>query len=552
MIAGAAHPEALAERNIRGGAVMVDWDGKSVDIPENLNVLLKEAVQKYGSKRFLIFEDGTEMTFEVFKSKVDRCANVLLDHGVRKGSIVGTMLPNLPLYPIVWYACMVLGAVVVPVNTSYRTEDSKYIINHSETSILVTTVELYEETIRLIRNDCPTLRDVLVVDGAAEGCSPLHKLMLAAGGEITYQEVSLNDTASIMFTSGTTGYPKGCMLDHAYWIYLSLKVIHFSRVTEEDRLLTAQPFYYMNPFWHVVVGLMTGAQAVIMNRFSPTRYWDALIKHQITVTVAIMIEVLHKTMPPGIRDKLNLRVVTFGYISPTLHREMEELTGAAWRSNYGLTETGVDLIVPLSAGEMSGSGTMGKPVWGREVRIVDDSGNDLEPGKVGEIILRGKGIFKGYYKSDEATAIAIRDGWFYSGDYGYQDDDGWFYFVGRKKDIIRRSSENISPMEVEDVLKGHPQIFDAAVIPVPDTTRGEEVKAYLILRDGETETTLTPQDVVAYCSEKLAKFKVPRYIEYRTGFPRTGVTGKVKKRELINEKSDLRQDSYDMVDGIFR
>lgn len=531
---------------------MVDWGGEKVDIPKSLNILLGEAVQKYSSKKFLTFEDDTTLTFEDFKKKVDRCANVLLDHGVHKGSIVGIMLPNQPLYPIAWYACMTIGAVVVPVNIGYRTEDSKYIINHSEMSVLVTTVELYQETIELIRNDCQMLQDVLLVDGKAEGCSSLNELMIYADSEIHYCEASLGDTASILFTSGTTGYPKGCVLDHAYWIYLSLKVIHFAGVNGDDRLLTAQPFFYMNPFWHVVVGLITGAQVVIMNRFSPTRYWDALIKHQITVTVAIMIEVLHKTMPPDIKDKLNLRAVTFGYISPTLHREMEELTGAAWRSNYGLTETGVDLIVPLSAGEMSGSGTMGKPVWGREVRIVDDSGNDLEPGKVGEIILRGKGIFKGYYKSDEATAIAIRDGWFYSGDYGYQDDDGWFYFVGRKKDIIRRSSENISPMEVEDVLKGHPQIFDAAVIPVPDTTRGEEVKAYLILRDGETETTLTPQDVVAYCSEKLAKFKVPRYIEYRTGFPRTGVTGKVKKRELINEKSDLRQDSYDMVDGIFR
>jgi crotonobetaine/carnitine-CoA ligase len=527
-----------------------DWT-----IEPNLRTLLKKAVALHGEKTMLIIEDGETVTYHEFKREVDRMAAVLKNEGVAKGDLVGVMLPNILLFPVTLFACYTLGAVMIPINATYRQEDARYVLNYSELGLLITTGELYRDTISGIRKDCPCLTKVIVEGGPVAGepgvllLADLLRQNLPQPEEV---EIKPTDLATILFTSGTTGYPKGCMHDQTYWLYLAKKVVNYAQLTGEDCLLTAQPFYYMDPQWNVVATLMAGACLVLMKRFSPTRFWEHILRYKVTWCNAIMANLLYKTLPENFKEQHSMRLVACTVIPPALHAVLEEKTGVPWRANFGMTETGCDLLVPVEATHLVSSGCIGKPTWERQVRVVDEQDRDLPPGEVGEMLFRGKGIMRGYYKNPEATREAFRGGWFHTGDLVYMDEEGWLFFKGRKKDMVRRGGENISSMEVENVLISHPKVKDAAVLPVPDEVRGEEVKVYLLLREGETPETLTPRELAAYCSSRLAAFKVPRYYEYVKEFPYTPASGKVEKYKLKEAKGDLRLGSYDRVDDIWR
>ncbi len=524
-------------------------------IDQSLRELLDKAVELYKDKELLTIENEGTLTFSEFKLEVNRIADVLKTQGVEKGDFVGVMLPNTFLFPVTVFACYSIGAVMVPINITYRSEDARYALNYSELKILITTDELYTTTIADIRDSCPYLKKVLI-QGATEyddsSVLNLKELVQADPPEPKHLDIYPDDLATILFTSGTTGYPKGCMQDQTYWLYLARKVVNYAELTDEDCLLTAQPFYYMDPQWNLVACLMSGARLILMKKFSPTRFWENLIKYKVTWCNAIMANLLHKTMPEDIKSKHNLRLMACTVIPTTLHQELEEMTGVPWRANFGMTETGCDLLVPLEAEHMVGTGCIGRAVWGREVRVVDDQDQDVEPGEIGEMLLRGKGIMQGYYKNPEATEEAFRGGWFHTGDLVTMDQDGWVFYKGRKKDMVRRGGENISTLEVENVLISHPKIKDAAILAVPDEVRGEEVKAYLIPVEGESSQTVPPEELAQFCSERLAPFKVPRYYEYVDDMPRTPASEKVEKYKLKEAKEDLRLDSYDRIDDIWR
>lgn len=527
-----------------------DWT-----IAESLKLLFETAVAKYQDKELLTIEDEGTYSFAEFKKEVDRVADVLTGLGVNKGDLVGVMLPNTLLFPVTTYACFSIGAVMIPVNITYRSEDARYVLNYSELGTLVTTTELYNSTIAPIRESCPHLKQVLV-DGDTglddPNVFPLKKLVKTDPAAPPAFEIKATDLATILFTSGTTGYPKGCMHDQTYWLYLAKKVVNYAGLTADDVLLTAQPFYYMDPQWNLVACFMSGAKLILMKRFSPTRFWEHLVNYKVTWCNAIMANLLHQTMPPDIKEKHSLRLMACTIIPTALHQDLEDKTGVVWRANFGMTETGCDLLVPIEAEHLVGSGCIGRAVWGREVRVVDENDQDVEPGQPGEMLLRGKGIMQGYYKNREATDEAFRGGWFHTGDLVTMDQDGWVYFKGRKKDMVRRSGENISTLEVENILVSHPKVKDAAVLAVPDDVRGEEVKAYIIPADGESAETIPPQELTNYCSERLAPFKVPRYFEYVDDMPRTSASEKVEKYKLKEQKEDLRLGSYDRVDKIWR
>ena len=533
---------------------MLDHSCYNWEIPPSLRALLEESAGKHASRTLFIFEEGPELTFGQFKAEVDRIASALAHLGVGKGDLVGIMLPNIPLFTTVWFACLTLGAVIIPVNITYRAEDASYVFNHAAVPLLVTTAELYAASVKGVLPGCPHLTRVILGDGPGDAgpVLGLDDLLREVSEPPPVAEIGPQDLASILFTSGTTGYPKGCMHDQSYWLYLAKKVVNFAGLTAEDRLLTAQPFYYMDPQWNVVACLMSGASLVVMKRFSPTRFWDHVLRYGVTWCNAILANLLHKSMPEGLRERHRLRLVSCTVIPTELHRGLEEKTGVPWRANFGMTETGCDLLVPVEAGHLVGSGCVGRPVWGREVRVVDDEDRDLPPGEVGEMLFRGVGLMQGYYKNSEATAGAFRGGWFHTGDLVWRDEEGYVYFKGRKKDMVRRSGENISTLEVENVLTSHPGIREAAVLPAPDPVRGEEVKVYLVLVEGETPETVPPAEVAEFCAARLAPFKVPRYYEYRDDLPRTAASGKVEKYKLKEEKEDLRSGSYDRVDGLWR
>lgn len=534
---------------------MPQLDHSDWSIEPSLSALLEESVRRNGDRPLLTIEDDQSVSYNEFNRKVNRMAAVLKNLNVAKGDLVGVMLPNIMLFPVTLYACLKLGAVMVPINATYRLEDARYVLNFTEIETLVTTADIYGQTIANIRKECPHLRHIILRDDLAvedERVLFLSALLQEDLPEPERVEIKPTDLATILFTSGTTGYPKGCMHDQTYWLYLARKVVNYATLTEKDCLLNAQPFYYMDPQWNLVATLMSGAHFVLLKRFSPTRFWEHCIKHGVTWCNAILANLLYKTIPADIKERHSFRVVSCTILPPDLQKPLEEKTGVPWRPNFGMTETGCDLMVPIEAVELTGTGCIGKPVWGREARVVDADDVDVPPGEVGEMIFRGKGIMQGYFKNPVATEEAFRGGWFHTGDLVTMDADGWLYFKGRKKDMVRRSGENIASLEIEDTVVSHPKVKEAAVIPVKDEIRGEEVKVYLLLQEGETAATVPPQEIIEFCTSRLAPFKIPRYYEYVEDFPRSPASLKVEKYKLKEAKADLRQDSYDSVDQLWR
>jgi crotonobetaine/carnitine-CoA ligase len=292
--------------------------------------------------------------------------------------------------------------------------------------------------------------------------------------------------------------------------------------------------------------MLYNATLVVAERFSTSHFWDQVRDNKITCFYCIgsMTSFLYNMPPSELDRQHNLKMVQTSGIPPRIHRAWEERFGVPVHEIYASTETTADIAVMHDMERKAGTGCIGRPVPYREVRIVDDDDVDVPPGEVGEIILkRSRGMMKEYYKDPEATERAFRCGWFHSGDLGYQDEDGDYHFVGRKKDIIRRGGENISAASVEQVLIDHPKILEAGVIPVPDPIRGEEVKAYVVLNPGEE---LTAQEIFGYCEQNMAAFKVPRYLEFRDSLPKTP-SERVQKRKLREEKDDLTEGCYDRL-----
>jgi crotonobetaine/carnitine-CoA ligase len=284
---------------------------------------------------------------------------------------------------------------------------------------------------------------------------------------------------------------------------------------------------------------------VLTRKYSPSSYMKQIHRYQATVSWAIIPTWIFK-QPESPYDKNHrLRFLLVGGGFPAdIHKDFERRFNVRTREAFGMTEIGSCLMVGLEDDHMSGSGTVGKPAPFREVKIVDDEGREVAPGQIGELWVRGPGMFKGYYKKSAETAEAFSGQWFRTGDLFRVDENGYYYIVGRKKDMIRRTSDNISASEVESVLTSHPKILSAAVVPVPDAERGEEVKAYIVPAEDQTPQSIPPGEIIAYCRQRIAEFKIPRYIEYRKSFPATP-TGKIEKHALAADGTHSGANCYD-------
>ena len=505
---------------------------------------LQDAASGTPEKAFLVF-NKQQVTYADVLDTVHRVASGLLSLGVKKGDKVAMLLPNRVEFPCAWLAANTIGAVMVPVNARFVDEEIRYVLNHSEASVLVTS-DNHLETVQRLKADLPRLHTLINVDDHRVSGDVAFSALLASPAELPTVDIAPNDDAVILYTSGTTGTPKGCLATQEYFLNLGDIQGQLFQLTSQDRVFTAQPFYYMDPQWNTIMVILYNATLVVAERFSTSQFWDQVRDNKITCFYCIgsMTSFLYNTPPSKLDRQHNLRMVQTSGIPPSIHRAWEERFGVPVHEIYASTETTADIAVTSDMDRKVGTACIGRPVPYREVRIVDDDDIDVTRGEVGEIILkRGRGMMKGYYKDPESTERAFRGGWFHSGDLGYQDEDGDYHFVGRKKDIIRRGGENISAASVEQVLLGHSQILDAAVIPVPDPIRGEEVKAYVVLKPGEV---LTAQQIFEYCEQNMAAFKVPRYLEFRESLPKTP-SERVQKEKLKEEKEDLTEGCYDRL-----
>jgi len=521
---------------------------KSVELEKNIGTLLEKAAKRFGERKVLQFHpEDTAFTFRQLEETVNRTANALAGRGIRPGDHVAVMLPNCPEFPLTWLALAKMGAVMVPVNTRYQAVDMEYVLNDSDAAALVTDARHLPRYLE-VKSGTPGVRTVFLAGKErARDAVQLAEIVQGASSGFPAADIPADTLLNIQYTSGTTGFPKGCMLTHEYWMALGMNAAE--TMVEDDVFLSVTPFYYMDPQWELVMCLTAGCLMVMSRKYSATNYMNLVRQYNVSAAWATMAPWTFKQPETPLDRKHRLRFVFVGGMPPDMHRPFEERFRVAAREAYGMTEIGIGMFVPMEDAHMSGSGSVGKPPEFREVRLVDDEGSDVPQGRTGELLIRGPGMFKGYYKKPAETAEAFEEGgWFHTGDLFRQDEAGYYYIVGRKKDMIRRSGDNISATEVEHVLTSHPLILSAAVVPVPDENRGEEVKAYVVLAEGRTPQDLPPEEILVYCGERIADFKVPRYIEYRAGFEMTP-SDKVKKHLLTEEKGDPAVGCFDRMAG---
>jgi carnitine-CoA ligase len=487
--------------------------------------LLRESCDRWPDRTLLAIEDGLELTRRDVRGLVERFAATLSGR-VAPGERVVVCTENRAEYLIAFFAVLAVRGAVVPLNPASGPVDAEHILRTSGAVLAI--VDEHGARHVADRASLPALRDVITVAGTEPDGLPQAESgfdLAGAGGRP-------DDVIAVTFTSGTTGLPKGCMVDHAWALTATETALRIHPYTPEDRIFYPVKFFYMDAPLALFRALACGGAFVAARGFSVSRFWGVVRGRGVTIvsTIASMPAWLLKAPPEaGDRDH-DVRFAIQAQIAPELHAAMTERWGFPWLENYGMTEVGIIARVPLDlADRLVGTGSAGPPAPGLDLRIVDEERTDLPAGSVGEILVRQPHMFGGYLGMPEATASLFHDGWVCTGDLGTVDGDGFVSVVGRKKEMIRRSGENISAAEVEAVLASHPLVLDAAVVGVRDVERGEEVKAFIELVDG---ASVRPDELARFCAERLARHKVPRFVAFVDELPRTP-TMRVRKQELL-------------------
>jgi crotonobetaine/carnitine-CoA ligase len=498
-------------------------------IPPTIVELLARAGASEPERPAMIFDDGLEISRGELLAQAERFAGYLREV-TSPGEMVAAMSGNCVEFMVAWFATAASGCVFVALNPDAGEHDLSHVLSDSQAVLLVCD-EASAERVAKLDPRPETLRELLVLSGTEP-----DRLEQWQGAEpLRFAEAALDASAitNVYYTSGTTGPPKGCMVDHKYWHRLVRSYLSERGLERDDRILCCLKFFYNDPSWQLLCSLQVGAALIVMRKFSVSRYWDVVRAHDVTQLFTIgSIPALLLSAPPSGRDREHK--VRFGVqvaVDAGLHHEMTDRWGIPWMDAYGLTETGGLIgMPPADAERMTGSGSIGRPREGIEVRLVNDAGEEAADDEPGELLAKAPDIMRGYLNRPDATAEAIdAEGWFHTGDYVRRDGEGWMYFVGRKKDIVRRAGENIAAGEVEEVLRSHPTVIDAAVVPVVDQLRGEEVLAHIYTASDEAPAELATA-LRTFCAAKLARHKVPRYLMF-TGedFPRTPSMRVVKK-----------------------
>lgn len=505
---------------------------------------LEHKATQYPDKTFLIFEDRDgstqRYTYAELDHQVNRVANALEATGVRVGDKIHVHLYNVPEFLFFWFGAAKMGAVVVPTNTNAVADELEYILNHSE-AVLSVTEPAIADVVAEVRPVCPSLRHLVLCrsDEPREGFQLLADFLNGVPDTPPAHVPEPLDEVSMMYTSGTTAKPKGVLITNANYIYVGETVRKGERLAPEDRQLVALPLFHVNAqYYSTMTALVTGASMALVERFSASRYFDQAISYEATVgslfAAPIRMILAQPRKPEHKHSKLRL-VIFAQCVTESQLDEWDERFDVPLMQIYGMTETvGLPTMNPLDYPRKNMS--IGTVALGYECRVVDERGRDVSAGGQGQLLVRGEpgwSLMKGYYKNPEAMAETVRDGWLWTGDVVRMDEEGYFFFVDRAKDMIKRAGENIAAGEVEAVIKDHPAVFDAVVIGVPDAMRDEAIKAFVIVKDGHT---VTAEEVINHCKGRLSKFKVPEIVEFRDSFPRTSV-GKIQKHLLRQEES---------------
>ncbi|MBW3604460.1 MAG: AMP-binding protein [Actinobacteria bacterium] len=502
--------------------------------PADLDWALGELVDRravdHGDRVALRDGGGASVTFTQLARRVAGVRGLLAARGLRPGDRVAIVLRNSLRYPIAWLGITSAGMTAVPVNKRLGPVDTRYLLDHSGA--------------RLVLVDDATAD---VVASALEGIDRAVAVEHVAGdrwptGSDTPPPPATDNgraLANIQYTSGTTGFPKGCMLSHRFWQQMGQGMADVMGLTAGSVLLTAQPFSYIDPLWNTVAALRAGAELVVLDGFHPSTFMRSVVEHGVTVfyCLAAMPVLLLKQPPAGHERTHRLERVYCSAIPPDAHADLERRWCVPWHELYGMTETGLNLaVLPDEHDELVGTGSLGGVVAHCEARVVDADGVDVADGDEGELLLRGLGFMDGYLDDPDATTAFFADGWAHTGDIVVRDPAGRFTLRGRRKDMIRRGGENIAAAEVEAALVTHPAVLECAVVGVADDELGEELRAVVVPVAGPS--TPAAEELLAFVAERLASFKVPRYWEFRDELPHTP-SERIAKHELGDPGPEL-------------
>lgn len=519
---------------------------ESEPLPRNIDELLDSAAKAAPERiAWNFFEQGERITYATLRARVSGLASGLARAGVGKGSHVGVMLPNIAAMPTTWLALARLGAVMVPINIAYTPREMSYVVGDADVEYLVVD-DARLDTLAALPERPEGLTDdrIFVVGKPRLGQRDWNALFDAAPTPFPPGQVDADDLVNIQYTSGTTGFPKGCMLTHRYWLTIG-KVNARRDGRTYERILAATPFFYMDPQWLLMMSFYQRATLFVALRQSASRFMGWVREHRIQF--CLFPEIVYKQpVSPHDRDNDIVRVNVYG-LSKDVHAALEERFDFVVREAYGMTEVGSGLFMPIEATDMVGSGSCGIPTPFREALIANPDGTPVAQGSIGELLFRGAGMLSAYYKKPEATSAGFHGEWFRTGDLFRQDERGYFTIVGRVKEMIRRAGENISASEVEAVLRGMPEIAEAAAVPVSDPTRGEEVKIFVVLQPGLSREDVSPQRIFSHCEASLARFKVPRYVAYMERLPKTA-SEKIAKHLLVGAPQTAVE-TYDRVEA---
>lgn len=509
--------------------------------------IIEDKARQYPDHVVFQFRDDP-ITLGEFNEAINKTANGLLSLGVNHGDKVAIMLPNCPEFLYTWFALNRIGACEVPINVALKGQGLSYQMTQSDCVALVADTQ-YLDRLEGVTDDLPEVRNIAFIssDGAEvpqwEGFENLTFAELMDHSSDTPNiDVHYSDLASILYTSGTTGVSKGVMFSHHYWYDIWAESVKYSRYTEDDVLYTGLPFFHGNA-QGITIGpaILADAKAVIVDRFSASRLWDDCRRWECTEANYIggIIPILLKQDEREDDNDNPVRLMVGAAAPQDEWYAFQDRFNTKILEVYGMTECYCCLVSPYDEPR---AGACGKPITGWDVRIVDDDDMECEPGKLGEFIARSNKMWvgtTGYYNKPEATLELFQNGWIHTGDLGRKDEDGYFYFVDRKKQAIRRRGENISSFEVESVISAHDAVLESCVVGVPSDVGEEEVKAVVVIKEGQT---VSEEELIRWCEPRLAYFSIPRYIAIRDSLPKTP-SERVEKFKL--KKEGITADCWD-------
>ncbi|HWT91685.1 MAG TPA: AMP-binding protein [Solirubrobacteraceae bacterium] len=486
----------------------------------NVRDLLADAVAHNPDGPAVITRER-EMTYAELDDLSSRAAALWQSMGVGKGDRVAMIVGNRPEFLVVWFGLIKIGAVLAAVNTRWRRGEIEYAVGKVMPNYLLADDEFLEEARAATDSDVVVLEEFL---SRVRETTPAYDA----------PELEADDLISLIFTSGTTGFPKAVQQTHGNYVMTGQAYPTWLGLEQGDRLYTFMPLYHLNSQAYLTMATLAlhGAM-VLVPKFSASRFWDDIRKFRVNTFSGIpaVLLILLK-LPPGPHERDHEVRMVYGYADPEPRREFEARLGVKTISGFGMSECTFGAMWPRTGTAPLTSIGLPRvhphPEFVNEIKVVDDDGREVPTGDLGELIVRNPGLAHGYFNDPELTDAAFKDGWLYSGDIGNVDEDGFLFFLDRKKDVLRKKGENVSSIEVEGVINTHPRVEEAALVGIPAELGEDELVAFVKLMDGQR---VEPSELTDLCGAQLADFKVPRYVQFVDSFPKTG-SGKIQKAVL--------------------